>query len=198
MSENLSLKEYFKNNIRFSEEDLLLAENLIHTKTFKKGDTAPLEDGGAKSLCFILEGLFRVFYIDPKTGKEINSYFYQENQFMVSLLIFTEARPCNYYIEALEDSVVDLIDMRNLKELYRESHAWEHFGRLLAEGYYREANKRTESFIFNSPEERYLNLIKKFPKIFQRTSLINIASYLGVESQSLSRIRKRLVTSKND
>lgn len=196
MSATIPLIEYLKLYAHISGEDYAMAKEYFYTKTYKKGDCIPLEDSAAKTMIYIDKGLFRAFYIDPKSGKEMNSYFYQENQIMISFLIFTPKKPCNYFIEALEDSEATSIDYSNLKKLYKASHPWEHFGRLLAERYYRGANKRTESFIFNTPEERYLNLIKDFPKIFQRTSLINISSYLGVESQSLSRIRKRIVHQK--
>lgn len=186
------LKQALFHAAHIREEQFALAEKFFTRVDIKKGETSSLESAIGKDLNFIVKGLFRSYYIDPKTGNEINVFFFQEGEFMVSLLVFTDEKPCNYYIEALEDGEVFRMKHEDLKKLYKISHHWERFGRIVAEAYYRGSNARAESFIFNTPEERYLELIKSFPTIFQRTSLLNISSYLGVKSQSLSRIRKRI------
>jgi len=186
------LKQALYNAAHIKDEQFALAEKYFTLSEIKKGETVSLEQGFGKDLSFIVKGLFRCYYIEPKTGNEINVFFFQENEFMVSLLVFTPEKPCNYYLEALEDSTVFRMSHDDLKKMYKLSHQWEKFGRIIAESYYRGSNARAESFIFNTPEERYLALIKTFPTIFQRTSLLNISSYMGVKSQSLSRIRKRI------
>jgi CRP-like cAMP-binding protein len=186
------LKQTLYHAAHINEEQFSLAEKSFSRVDIKKGDTTSLETGYGKDLNFIVKGLFRSYYIEPKTGNEINVFFFQEGEFMISLLVFNAEMPCNYYVEALEDAVVFTMSGEDLKKLYKVSHQWEHFGRIIAESYYRGSNARAESFIFNTPEERYLQLIKSFPTIFQRTSLLNISSYMGVKSQSLSRIRKRI------
>jgi CRP-like cAMP-binding protein len=186
------LKQTLHHAAHINEEQFALAEKSFTRVDIKKGDTTSLETGYGKDLNFIVKGLFRSYYIEPKTGNEINVFFFQEGEFMISLLVFNAEMPCNYYVEALEDSIVFTMSGEDLKKLYKVSHQWEHFGRIIAESYYRGSNARAESFIFNTPEERYLQLIKTFPTIFQRTSLLNISSYMGVKSQSLSRIRKRI------
>ena len=180
-----------------SVQDFALAENYFVTKQYKKGEVMNVQNKLGGDLAFIIKGLIRVYYIEPKTGKEINLFFFQDNQFIFSFLIFSGEDESNYFVETMEECELIQINRKNLSHLYKTSHQWEHFGRLLAEEYYRGSNARSESFIFMSPEERYLELIKTFPTIFQRTSLMNIASYLGIESQSLSRIRKRLAQKKS-
>ncbi len=178
---------------KIDEEAYALSESFFVKKEYKKGQFISLKYRLGSDLAFITKGFFRVYYIHPKTAKQISLYFFQEYHFMFSFLIFSSENPNNYYIEVLENSEVLQINHKDLTHLYKVSHKWEHFGRLLAEEYYRGSNARAESFIFKTPEERYLNLIETFPTIFQRTSLLKISSYLGIESQSLSRIRKRLV-----
>jgi CRP-like cAMP-binding protein len=186
------LKQALYQTAHINEEQFASAEKLFLREDIKKGDITSLETGYGKDLNFIVKGLFRSYYIEPKTGNEINVFFFQEGEFMISLLVFNTEKPCNYYVEALEDAVVFRMSGDDLRGLYKISHKWERFGRIIAEAYYRGSNSRAESFIFNTPEERYLQLIKTFPTIFQRTSLLNISSYMGVKSQSLSRIRKRI------
>jgi CRP-like cAMP-binding protein len=175
------------------DEDYALAEPLFEKKTYLKGEVMGVKHRPDSDLAFITKGLFRVYYTHPNSGKEISLFFFKEYDFMFSFLLFNSDQANSYFVEVLEDAEVLQINHENLMALYNKSHKWEHFGRVLAEQYYRGSNTRAETFIFNSPEERYLNLIDTFPDIFQRTSLINISSYLGIESQSLSRIRKRLV-----
>jgi CRP-like cAMP-binding protein len=179
------------------KEDFKLAQPLFVKKQYKKGQQMNIHERQGGDLGYIEKGLFRSYYNEPATGKEINLFFFQEYQFLFSFLMLDKNGESNYYIQALEDCEVTQISRKDLLHLYNTSHKWERFGRLLAEEYYRGSNARTESFIFKSPEERYLDLIKNFPTIFQRTSLINISSYLGIESQSLSRIRKRLTQKKS-
>jgi CRP-like cAMP-binding protein len=168
------------------------SESMFELKLYKKGSTFNIKESICKNLGFVTKGLFRIYYADPKSGDEINLWFFKENEFMVSFKSFIAQIPCYYTIEAMEDSEVFQISHPDLLKLFQSSPVWERFGRLLAEQYFYGSQARTESFIFNSPEERYLELIKTSPEIFKRVSLIHIASYLGIKSQSLSRIRRRI------
>lgn len=168
------------------------AEKLFVNKTYKKGECFNVRDSVCKNLAFVIKGLFRVFYTDPKSGEEINLYFFIENQFMVSFKSFIAQIPCYYTIEAMEESEVLQITHPTLVQLFQSSHQWERFGRVLAEQYFYGSQARTESLIFNTPEERYIDLMKSNPEIFERISLLHIASFLGIKSQSLSRIRRRV------
>lgn len=183
------------------EEDFALAKDFITVSAFPKNKAGA--DGlfnvvkkFPKQLAFVNKGFVRVFYIHPKTDKQINVYFYKEGEMLYSYLDDDLKHLENYYIEILEDTTFTVITKEDLEYLYKTSPQWEHFGRLLAEYYYRGNYNRMASFVFKSPEERYLELMDTFPSVFQRTSLLNIASYLGIEQQSLSRIRKRLITKK--
>lgn len=167
-------------------------EKLFQKRIYKKGECFNVRDSICNNLGFVNKGLFRIYYVDPQLGREKNLYFFVENQFMVSFKSFISQTPCYYNIEAMEDSEVLQISHTNLMQLFQSHHQWERFGRVLAEQYFYGSQSRTESFIFNNPEERYLELIKTNPGIFERVSLLHIASYLGIKSQSLSRIRKRL------
>jgi len=92
----------------------------------------------------------------------------------------------------MTDSSVVYIGIDDLLLLYKQSHKWETFGRLLAQEAFNVTIERIESFIFKSPEERYLDLIKYHPDIFNAIPLYHISSYLGIQGPSLSRIRKRI------
>ena len=82
----------------------------------------------------------------------------------------------------------------NLQYLYENSKAWEKFGRNLAEHFFNQSQVRTEDLLFLSHEQRYVNLLQDHPNILQRVQAYHVASYLGIKNQSLSRIRKRLLS----
>ncbi len=161
-------------------------------KEFKKGDYYNQQKTVCKYLGFITSGVFRSYIIDEKTGEEKNIFLYSKNQFVVTFKSFINQIPCDYHTQAMTDASVIYINITDLLSLYKQSHQWETFGRLLAQEAFNVAMSRTESFMFQTPEERYLDLIKNHPDIFNNIPLYHISSYLGIQGPSLSRIRKRI------
>ncbi len=161
-------------------------------KAYKKDDYYNEQKSVCKYLGFVMDGVFRSYLIDDKSGEEKNVFLYSGNQFVVSFKSFINQIPCDYHTRALTDSTVLCIHITDLLFLYQKSHAWERFGRLLAQEAFNVVMERTESFLFKSAEERYLDLIKHHPDIFNKVPLYHISSYLGIQGPSLSRIRKRL------
>jgi CRP-like cAMP-binding protein len=140
---------------------------------------------------FIVRGLFRVYYID-EDAQEHTLTFVREGEFLASLKSMLTQEACPFYIGALEDSELLVISNEHLQQLYAASHGWERFGRLLAEQYLVFNQARTEALLFQSAEQRYLALLAQFPGLTNRVALGHIASYLGIQGPSLSRIRARL------
>jgi CRP-like cAMP-binding protein len=161
-------------------------------KSYKKGEYYNEHKAICQYMGFITQGAFRSYVIDPKTGEEKNIFLYSTNGFVVTFKSFINQIPCDYHTQAMTDSSIIGIGISDLLSLYKKSHKWETFGRLLAQEAFNVAIARTESFLFQTPEERYLNLIKDHPDIFNTIPLYHISSYLGIQGPSLSRIRKRL------
>jgi len=120
--------------------------------------------------------------------------FFTNNQFIASYKSFLTQTECAYYTESMVYSRILYIHIDHLNLLYRQSHEWERFGRILAESALNAVMTSTEGFLFHTPEERYLQLIEKHPDIFNAIPLYHIASLLGIQGASLSRIRKRMLT----
>ncbi len=163
-----------------------------HQRNFKKGEYYNERHHICKNLGFIIDGTFRSYIIEEKTGEEKNVFLYSSDQFVVSFKSFINQSPCDYHTQALTDSTILYINIIDLLALYQKSHAWERFGRLLAQEAFNIAMERSESFLFKTPEERYLDLMKQHPSILNNVPLYHISSYLGIQGPSLSRIRKRL------
>ena len=177
---------------KMNTEEFQLSLPFWQERTFKKGEFYNERSHICKNLGFIIEGTFRGYIIEEKTGEEKNVFLYSSDQFVVSFKSFINQVPCDYYTQSMTDSTILYINIIDLLALYRQSHRWERFGRLLAQEAFNVAMDRSESFLFKTPEERYLDLIKHHPDIFNTVPLYHISSYLGIQGPSLSRIRKRL------
>ena len=170
----------------------MLSEPYWAQRSYRKGDYYNEHRSVCKYLGFVLEGVFRSYIIDDKTAEEKNVFLYSGNQFVVSFKSFIRQIPCDYHTQAMTDAQILCIGIMDLMQLYQRSHAWERFGRLLAQEAFNVAMGRAEGFLFKSPEERYLDLVKEHPDIFNNVPLYHISSYLGIQGPSLSRIRKRI------
>lgn len=175
-----------------SEEDFELSSAFWQRKEYKKGDYYNRHGTVCKYMGFIISGVFRSYVIDVKTSGEKNMFLYSKHKFVVTFKSFMNQVPCDYHTQAMTDASVIYICITDLLYLYSQSHKWESFGRLLAQEAFNVAIERTESFVFKTPEERYLDLLKNHPDIFNSIPLYHISSYLGIQGPSLSRIRKRI------
>ena len=177
---------------QLSEADCRLADDSWYLRTIAKHDFFNFQNSVCRQVGFVLKGLFRVYYIDPKTDQEHNLYFITEHTFLTSLKSLLAQTTCPYLIEALEDAELLVIDYDRLQQLYDQSHGWERFGRILAEQYFMVNQSRSESLLTQTAEERYVDLVEKQPDILNRVSLGHISSYLGIKGPSLSRIRAQV------
>ncbi|WP_298481269.1 Crp/Fnr family transcriptional regulator [uncultured Maribacter sp.] len=184
----------FKIQIRkitnFSENECSMFIPHLNKKVLKKGEFLLREGQKVNEISFVEKGLLRFYYLSD--GKEINNHFFLENDYAVSYLDFLRNTPSRYYIQALEDCELLTFNSNSLQDAYNKSKNWERFGRIIAESVYATATNRFESFLFLSAKERYLQMIKDYPRFIQRIPLYQLASYLGIERESLSRIRKEI------
>lgn len=140
-------------------------------------------------ICFIETGSLRSYYIAD--GKEINTAFYLESSFATNLKSLRNATPAEQYIQAMEDTRLWLLAKEELLRLYQQHPELESFGRNLLEGLVIEQEEQAQLFRLYTPEERYLYMEKHHPALLQRISQSQLASYLGIARETISRIRKR-------
>lgn len=175
-----------------SADDFNMSSDFWLVKNYKKGEFYNLRGTVCTYFGFIVDGVFRSYTIDEKAGEEKNVFLYSANGFVVSFKSFINQIPCDYFTQAMTDASIIYIRYTDLLSLYQKSHQWEKFGQLLAQEAFNVTMTRIEGFLLKSPEERYLDLIKQHPDIFNNVPLYHISSYLGIQGPSLSRIRKRL------
>ena len=190
------LKRSLNELASIDEDTFNLSKQFWQVREYKKGEFYNDFRQVCKHLGFVIEGVFRTYQLDPKSGEEKNVFFYTNNQIVVSYASFIHQVPCHFYTQSMVNSKVIYIHIDHLMELYKQSHAWERLGRLIAEQASTFAIVRTESLLFLTPEQRYLNLVSQHPDLLNSVPLYHISSYLGIQGPSLSRIRKRIAEKK--
>jgi CRP-like cAMP-binding protein len=140
-----------------------------------------------KNLYFIEKGFVRAYY--DKDGQEVTSWFMQENDLIVSVHSFFRQQPSHENIMLLEKTTLTSISYEDLQALYRQFPRFNYTGRLLTENYYVLSEERLISMRMQSAQERYIALLRKYPQILRRAQLNQIASYLGMKPETLSRLR---------
>lgn len=160
--------------------------------------TILLEEGEISKKLFIIEkGSIRVWFNNK--GKDLTTQFFFENQSVSSIESFMKKLPSPVVIETIEPCVLWWIqksDLDNIVEEIKEiPELRDRFINMLFERTF-DYIKHFVSFIKDSPTQRYLNLIKERPQVVQRVSQHYIASYLGVSTVHLSRIKSQLLHKK--
>lgn len=168
----------------FTRSFLILQEYEKKAFLFKNGEVQ-------KELCYVCKGLVRKYYINEK-GNKITTSFISEHGYATDYPSFLRQIPSKFYIECLEPSVIIKMPYKKLQEAYLNHKDSEMYGRLMAEKVLTRETDRVESFLFQNAEERYLSFIDNHKGMLNRISLSHLASYLGMERQSLSRIRSKL------
>ncbi len=158
--------------------------------SFKKGEDILNFNQACNYLYFVNKGIIRgYYYLDTK---EITNWFGQENEFGTCFYSFIARKPSVETIQALEDCELVQIPYSSLQDLYKAFPETERIGRIITETYYLKLEERLLSIQFKSAKERYLNLIESKPSLIKRAALGQIASYLGISQETLSRMRAEL------
>lgn len=188
---NFRLTSFLTSNM---EIDPVLAGELVancRTMSVKKGEYLLQVGEVCKHSFFVEKGLLRQFGIDDR-GKEHILQFAPENWFVTDRESAFFDQPARYFIQALEDSEVVLLDESFMLQLSEKIPAFTGFNNRLLHNHIRQLNKRIYQLLSASAEERYMDFIKTYPDIQLRIPQIMVAAYLGVTPESLSRVRKDL------
>ena len=187
MSQNLI--EKIRSYIELNKEEERFISSLFKSKSVAKGEHFLLAGDVCRQTAFIESGVFR-FYIN--TGqRDATYYFAAETEFICDYPSFLPQRPSDKNIQALEPSEIRVISFGDLQKFYQEVRFGERFGRLVAEEIFVDSIQQLASFYQDKPQVRYQNFVRRFPQLVQRLPQYHIASYVGIEPQSLSRIRRR-------
>jgi CRP-like cAMP-binding protein len=180
--------------VSFDDTEWDILKAYLDARIFKKKAHFAEHGKVCDAIAFIISGSVRYYHV--KEGNEITGYFSFEQEFVSSYKSFLTQESSMTYIQALEDTELIAISYKNMQALLRHpqmAYKMERFGRLVAEHYICCYEDRIASFIIQTPEERYLNMMKTERAILQRIPQHYVATFLGITPVSLSRIRKRSI-----
>lgn len=166
-------------------------QTLFTPVEIRKGDYFAREGEICHEFAFLRKGIVRAFYrtID---GKEYNKHFFVPPSIIGGYTSLTTGRPNQTLQEALTDCDVVKAYYPDMIKLYDQYPDLERVGRLFAERYFVEKERKEAEIILYDADERYRIFQHRYPDLEQRISQYHIASYLGITPTQLSRIRKKL------
>lgn len=176
------------NSISFLSEAIQLHINQILQERVYSKKSILLKAGQVSNrIYFIKAGFVRAFY--EQGDKTYTSWFMGSGEIIISVYSFFSRQPSFENIETLEECVVQSITWEQLQYIYRVFPEFNAVGRILTEQYYIRSEERTIHLQTLTAQQRYQKLINTYPEVLQKASLGQIASYLGIKQETLSRIR---------
>lgn len=154
---------------------------------FKKKSLILKQGQVAHRIYFIKEGFVRAFY--SNANDTFTNWFMGQGEIIISVYSFFSRQPSFENIEALEDCILQSISWEHLQNLYQVHPEFNITGRLITEQYYIRSEKRAIDLQTLPAKQRYEKLLADYPGILQKASLGQIASYLSIKQETLSRIR---------
>jgi CRP-like cAMP-binding protein len=185
------LRQNINKHTSLSEKEMEEFCNLFQQKAIKKRNFLLKEGEVCKFEGFVIKGIFRVYHID-KNGAEQILYFAIENWWITDIDSFTNERPSQLFIEALEDSEVLLISKKNKEFAYTNLSQIEKLFRVMTQKTHVALQRRMIDNLSKTADRRYLDFIEKYPELQQRLSNLQIAAYLGISHEFLSKIRNKI------
>lgn len=184
------LFDFISKNITITEEEkqTLVDLNIFHS--VKKGTVLLKEGQRSNEGYFVLKGCLRTYYIID--GLEKTTAFATEIEGVMPNCVTTK-EPSQYYVATSEDSILTISNPDMEAEIFTKFPKFETLCRLLSEELLAKQQINFDDFKTSSPEQRYLNLLEKRPDLIQRVPQHQLASYLGIKPQSLSRLRARIL-----
>ena len=184
-----TLRIYFNKFLKLNDSEWKDFESCLKKVKITNKEQILRQGEHCNFIAFIQEGSFRFYY--DKDGIEKITAFNFKGDFVSNYRSFLTGKPSDHFIEAMQDAVIYKINLQELNSLYDRHKNIERLGRLIAENLYLMVASRLDSFMFQTPEERYKALIERNSRLLQEVPQYMIASYLGVKPETLSRIRGR-------
>ncbi len=184
-----ALFNFISQYLILSDEEKNAMLELDIFRTVKKG-TILLQQGECKRhVFFVLKGCLRTYYIID--GEEKTTAFYSEMEGITPHCVM-DGKPSEYYIAAAEDAIITVSTPDMESEMFEKFPKFETLCRIISEKELIKSQLSFDDFKTSSPEQRYLKLLRNRPDLLQRVPQHQLASFLGITPQSLSRLRARI------
>lgn len=175
-------------------EDEAIITAAFEPQTFKEGEFLFRGEGRvSREVFFVRKGVIRIASVND-AGLEVTHVFYNENKFCTILQSFNDEVPAQAFIQACCDAEVQAISKSRLMELYKQVPYLKQVIDQINQLHLIEKVNTRNSYLGRDAEDQYKLFVMQNPDIAFRVALKDIASYLGITPQSLSRIRKHILS----
>ena len=188
MKNELILKNVNK-HIHLTDEEESCFFSLLKQKTIPKKTFVLREGETCKHINFVNSGMLRAYSCNE--GKQSTIMFAMEDWWVTDMYCYINEQPAMLNIVAIEDSTILELSKENLEELYLKIPKFERFFRILFQNAYIREQLRVIQNLSQTAEQRYHNFQSKYPKVLEKVTQKQIASYLGITPEFLSIIRAR-------
>jgi CRP/FNR family transcriptional regulator, anaerobic regulatory protein len=171
-----------------SETKNLVKDNTL-VQHFPKGSILHQIDEIQDKAYFICKGLIKAYYIEHE--KEVTTWVLKENDFAYLPYSFLQQKPSFEAMETIEDTIVIVFNYESLQKMYNNSSELNKVSRLIAEQYLIRYDERVRLLRLHTVEEKFIRFIRLFSDIYERTSLKDIASFLGTTAGNISRVHNK-------
>jgi CRP/FNR family transcriptional regulator, anaerobic regulatory protein len=190
------LLDYFQQLIPLSKAEKILVTELFKPRLYRKRQYVLQEGDVCNQFNFIVRGCLRMYKVDDKGDIHIIQ-FAAENWWLSNIGSFHDRKPSELNIDALEDTMVLQISHENLLALYKTAPKFDRIFRVLIEKSFVALQQRLLQSFSSTAEERYLSFIQNYSALSTRLPQTQIASYLGISPEFLSRLRNKPVKHKS-
>jgi CRP-like cAMP-binding protein len=187
------LRAHIERRVALSDHDYERVRSFFVPRKFRKRQFFLQEGEVCRQMAFVVDGCLRAYTVDAK-GEEHILQFAIADWWISDLESYLSGLPSKQTIDAVHDSEVMALDLPARDAMVAAVPAMERFFRLLLEANYVATRRRIAESLSVAAEDRYLSFLKTYPALVEQVPLGQIASYLGITPQSLSRIRKELAT----
>lgn len=187
------LFDFISKYVSLTEDEKNAIVSLDIFRSVKKGTILLKEGQKSKDSYFVLQGCIRTYYV--LDGEEKTTAFYTEMEVFTPSCVISKTPP-EYYVSCTEDTILTVSNSDMEAEINGKFPKFETLCRILSEELLAKQRIDFDKFKTSSPEQRYLNLLQSRPDLLQRVPQHQLASYLGMKPQSLSRLRARIIEKK--
>lgn len=184
------LFEFLSNYVALTEEEKSAILSLDIFRSAKKGTILLREGQKSNEGYFVLKGCIRTYYIID--GEEKTTAFYTKMDSLTPHCA-TSKTPSEYFVSCVENTILTVANLDMEDEMFSKFPKFETLCRMLSEELLAKHQTHFDHFKTSTPEQRYLNLLEKRPDLVQIVPQHQLASYLGIKPQSLSRLRARVL-----